>query len=71
LEIGGHGEITFRHALIAAGAKPRPLDFPGADRLIDSTDFLNLPELPRRIVFVGDGYISFEFAHIAARAGPR
>ncbi|MWD30096.1 NAD(P)/FAD-dependent oxidoreductase, partial [Aquicoccus sp. SCR17] len=69
LEIGGHGEITFRHALIAAGAKPRPLDFPGADRLIDSTDFLNLPELPRRIAFVGGGYISFEFAHIAARAG--
>src|SRR5437016_4568159 len=25
--------------------------------------------LPRRIAFVGGGYISFEFAHIAARAG--
>lgn len=69
IEIEVHGEITFRHALIAAGAKPRPLDFPGADRLIDSTEFLNLAELPRRIVFVGGGYISFEFAHIAARAG--
>ncbi|PSK81803.1 glutathione reductase (NADPH) [Limimaricola soesokkakensis] len=69
IEIDGHGEIAFRHALIATGAKPRPLDFPGAERLIDSTDFLNLAELPRRIVFVGGGYISFEFAHIAARAG--
>ncbi|UMA67358.1 NAD(P)/FAD-dependent oxidoreductase (plasmid) [Roseivivax marinus] len=69
IEIDGHGEITFRHALIATGAKPRPLDFPGAKKLIDSTDFLNLAELPRRIVFVGGGYISFEFAHIAARAG--
>lgn len=69
IEIDGHGEIAFRHALIATGAKPRPLDFPGAEGLIDSTDFLNLAELPRRIVFVGGGYISFEFAHIAARAG--
>src|SRR5690606_3936962 len=26
-------------------------------------------ELPKRIAFIGGGYISFEFAHIAARAG--
>ena len=69
IEIDGHGEITFGHALIATGAKPRPLDFPGAECLIDSTDFLNLSNLPKRIIFVGGGYISFEFAHIAARAG--
>lgn len=69
IEVEGHGKIAFRHALIATGAMPRPLDFPGVERLIDSTDFLNLAELPRRIVFVGGGYISFEFAHIAARAG--
>ncbi|WP_432254233.1 dihydrolipoyl dehydrogenase family protein [Limimaricola sp. AA108-03] len=69
LAIDGHGEIAFRHALIATGAKPRLLDFPGTEKLIDSNDFLNLAELPRRIVFVGGGYVSFEFAHIAARAG--
>jgi len=27
--------------------------------------------LPRRVVFVGGGYISFEFGHVAARAGAR
>jgi glutathione reductase (NADPH) len=59
----------FGHALIATGAQPRPLDFPGADYLIDSTDFLYLEQLPERILFVGGGFISFEFAHIAARAG--
>jgi glutathione reductase (NADPH) len=32
---------------------------------------LGLEELPPRIVFVGGGYIAFEFAHIAARAGAR
>lgn len=58
-----------RRFLVAAGAIPRPLDFPGSDLLIDSTEFLNLEELPRRILFVGGGFVSFEFAHIAARAG--
>ena len=55
--------------LVATGARPRPLDFPGHEHLIDSTDFLDLEELPSRILFVGGGFISFEFAHIAARAG--
>jgi glutathione reductase (NADPH) len=55
--------------LIATGARPRPLEFPGHEHLIDSTDFLDLEELPSRILFVGGGFISFEFAHIAARAG--
>ncbi|MGB3829655.1 MAG: NAD(P)/FAD-dependent oxidoreductase [Ornithinimicrobium sp.] len=54
--------------LIAAGARPRPLDFPGQEYLIDSADFLNLETLPPRILCVGGGFISFEFAHIAARA---
>ncbi len=55
--------------LVATGAVPRALDFPGHEHLIDSSDFLNLEALPPRIVFVGGGFISFEFAHIAARAG--
>jgi glutathione reductase (NADPH) len=62
---------TADHFLIATGARPRPLDFPGANHLIDSTAFLDLNELPKRILFVGGGFISFEFAHIAARAGTR
>ncbi len=63
---------TQHHAkrfLIASGARPRPLTFPGQQHLIDSSDFLNLDRLPERIVFIGGGFISFEFAHIAARAG--
>ncbi len=55
--------------LIATGARPRPLDFAGHEHVIDSTDFLDLDALPPRILFVGGGFISFEFAHLAARAG--
>ncbi|MFA5564688.1 MAG: NAD(P)/FAD-dependent oxidoreductase [Acidimicrobiia bacterium] len=66
-------EVTYEsaHFLIATGARPRPLDFPGHEHLIDSTAFLELDDLPRRVLFVGGGFVSFEFAHIAARAGTR
>jgi glutathione reductase (NADPH) len=43
----------------------------GEELLTTSTQFMELEELPPRIVFVGGGYIAFEFAHIAARAGAR
>ena len=59
------------HFLIATGAAPRPLDFPGHEHLVDSTAFLELEDLPRHVLFVGGGFVSFEFAHIAARAGTR
>jgi glutathione reductase (NADPH) len=70
LEIDG-ARYESRRFLIATGAHPRPLERPGAEQLIDSTEFLNLERLPERIVFVGGGFVSFEFAHIAARAGAR
>ncbi len=41
--------------LVATGARPRPLDFPGHEHLIDSTDFLELDVLPSRVLFVGGG----------------
>ena len=33
-----------------------------------SDRFLELDHLPERLLFIGGGYISFEFAHIAVRA---
>lgn len=68
IEVDGVGYLSDRF-LVATGAKPRQLDFPGHEHLIDSTDFLNLGTLPAHIVFLGGGFVSFEFAHIAARAG--
>lgn len=65
----GDDRLIGRRVLIAAGSMPAPLGFPGADRLATSEDFLSLDRLPPRIVFVGGGYISLEFAHVAARAG--
>lgn len=65
----GDDTLSGRHVVIATGAKPGPLGIRGEEHLTTSTQFLELEQLPRRIAFVGGGYISFEFAHIAARAG--
>ncbi len=63
--------LTAKYIAIATGAKPRELGIPGAEYVATSADFLELESLPQRIVFIGGGYISFEFAHIAARAGAK
>jgi glutathione reductase (NADPH) len=58
-----------RYVVIAAGQKPADLKIAGTEHLTTSERFLELDELPKRILFVGGGYIAFEFAHVAVRAG--
>jgi glutathione reductase (NADPH) len=65
----GEETLEGRFVVIAAGEVPADLAIPGARHLTTSEQFLELDELPRRILFVGGGYIAFEFAHVAARAG--
>ena len=67
----GEETLTADHILIAAGAKPAPLPIDGFEHLITSTEFLELEELPDKLIFVGGGYISFEFAFIVALAGAK
>lgn len=58
-----------RLVLLATGAKPRPLRIPGENLVIDTERFMDSDELPERVVFIGGGYVSFEFAHMAAAVG--
>jgi len=60
-----------RYVVIAAGQKPADLRIPGTEYLTTSEQFLELDVLPKRILFIGGGYIAFEFAHVAVRAGSR
>ncbi len=64
----GEAVLEGRYVVVAAGMKPADLKFRGTEHLTTSDRFLELDALPRRIAFVGGGYISFEFAHVAARA---
>ena len=58
-----------RYVVIAAGQRPADLKIPGVEHLTTSEQFLELDKLPRRILFIGGGYIAFEFAHVAVRVG--
>ena len=70
VEVAGEA-LDGRFVLIAAGAVPIRLGMPGEEHIITSTEFLELDQLPERIVLVGGGYIAAEFSHIAARAGAK
>lgn len=61
--------LRARYIVIACGARPATLELAGEELLTTSTGFLDLESMPRRVVFIGGGYIAFEFAHVAARAG--
>ena len=67
----GEDVLEGRFVVVATGAQPVRLNIPGEDLLTASDQFLEFDELPRRIVFIGGGYISFEFAHLAAHAGAK
>jgi glutathione reductase (NADPH) len=62
-------DIRPRYTVIATGATPMSLPFDGSGNLATSDEFLELKTLPGRLVLVGGGFISFEFAHFAARLG--
>lgn len=53
-----------RHILIATGGTPSLPDIPGIEHAITSNEAFHLPQLPRRVVVVGGGYIAVEFASI-------
>ncbi|MDX9835720.1 MAG: NAD(P)/FAD-dependent oxidoreductase [Desulfobulbus sp.] len=63
--------LSADYFLIATGAEARSLPFSGNEHMSTSDEFLELQELPDRIAFIGGGFISFEFAHFAARLGSR
>ena len=65
----GEETLVGRYVVIATGQAPADLEISGAEHLTTSDQFLELDELPRRILFIGGGYIAFEFAHVAALAG--
>jgi len=62
-------QIQAKFFILATGAKPMQLPIEGKECVITSNDFLDLDALPPSICFIGGGFISFEFAHFAARLG--
>jgi glutathione reductase (NADPH) len=61
IEAGGE-TYTAPHILIATGGRPKKLGIPGEEYALDSNGFFALEEMPKRVVFVGAGYIAAELA---------
>jgi glutathione reductase (NADPH) len=62
--------VRANHILVATGSTPNhgPA-FPGIEHVISSNEAFHLPQLPKRVVIQGGGYIALEFAGIFAGFG--
>lgn len=67
--VEGYGVIEGRDIVIATGARPRKQPEDDAGLVIYSDQFLELDEIPQSIAFLGGGFISIEYAFVAAAAG--
>ncbi|WP_277961802.1 glutathione-disulfide reductase [Pseudomonas sp. RIT-To-2] len=63
VEVDGQRFSTER-ILIATGGWPQVPDIPGREHAISSNEAFFLPQLPKRVLVVGGGYIAVEFAGI-------
>ena len=62
----GEDTIEFEQAIIAVGSQPVKIpSFPNDDpRLMDSTDALDLADIPKKLLIVGGGIIGLEMATV-------
>jgi dihydrolipoamide dehydrogenase len=62
----GSQKVSFRHAIIAAGSQAFKLPgLPWEDpRVMDSTDALELKDVPQRLLVIGGGIIGLEMASV-------
>jgi len=69
IRLGSGRTVTAGKILIATGATPVVPSFPGAEHGITSNEAFHLPDLPKRVVIAGAGYIANEFAGIFHNLG--
>ncbi len=70
LRLSNGEAITAKHILIATGSTPNHgAPIPGIEHVISSDQAFHLPQLPKRVVIQGGGYIALEFACIFAGFG--
>ncbi len=68
--VNSGAEVTAERILIATGGRPYlPEDLPGFELGISSNEAFVLPELPKRALILGGGYIALEFANIFSGLG--
>lgn len=68
---GSSESIESKYTIIATGSKPSNLPFISLDkeRIITSTEALNLKEIPKHLVVIGGGVIGLELGSVYLRLG--
>lgn len=69
----GEKRICFEHAIVAAGSRVAKLPFAPWDdpRVMDSTDALEVTDIPQRLLVIGGGIIGLEMATIYHALGAK
>ena len=72
-ESGESETITAKNVIIASGSKPTALPFLPIDkqRIITSTEALNIKEVPKEMIVIGGGVIGLELGSVYARLGTK
>ena len=67
----GEQRVGFDHAIVSTGSRPAvvPALALDSDRVLDSTSALELPDVPKRLLVVGGGYIGLELGSAYAALG--
>ncbi len=70
---GNTVELHYKTCILATGSRPAiiPDLMPESDRVMTSTDALELPDIPARLLVIGGGYIGLELATVYATLGSR
>jgi len=70
---GSSSDIQGKNIIIATGSKPATLPFIkiDKDRVITSTEILNLKEIPKHLVVIGGGVIGLELGSVYGRMGAK
>jgi dihydrolipoamide dehydrogenase len=70
---GDRQTLAFEHAIVATGSHPAKVPGLSIDspRVMDSTGALELPDIPKRLLVVGGGYIGLELGSVYAALGTK
>jgi mycothione reductase len=71
LDTGTGETITAEHVVIASGSRPQMPDVPGLDDVPFHTSdtVMRIDDLPERVLILGGGFVSAEFAHVFSAFG--
>ena len=68
---GDRQKVAFEHAIIATGSLPSKVPGLSIDspRVMDSTTALEIPDVPKKLLVIGGGYIGLELGTVYAALG--